>query len=429
MCLSYITKSKQLWYSPSDMQIKINSGVFSERMQIFYNFANKVYEKYAKYLHNNSLLDMEDVLEKAWDMINSKDNLKIKRKDYFWNKREIYISDIKYIMVDEYQDCNRLFFRIIKGLLNYNSNISLIAVWDDRQLINTFAWSDIQYFRDFNSPKKFWNSEANILTLRETFRCPSRICQIANEFYNEEGGSYSNISKYEVKWFYLEKGQYCYIEANTSNKENYEKDSKFFPIIKEYQKDKFWNYLRDMNWDKILLKDNNNNTIFIIDRKSYNMKYARYLKHLYEICIENFNLKKIFILYRTKNIFWYTSTIVKNHLFKLLQERYKLEYPNKKSNEINEIIENKIHFETLHSSKWREANLVIIIEICTSKFPLLHPDNELNSVFGNTIKDVLEEEKRLFYVWLTRTKDRLYYISEEETSKDYEDFLIKSWNI
>jgi DNA helicase IV len=48
---------------------------------------------------------------------------------------------------------------------------------------------------------------------------------------------------------------------------------------------------------------------------------------------------------------------------------------------------------------------------------MLHPDNDLNAIFGEIIQDVIDEEKRLFYVALTRTKNKLYYISEKEIPK------------
>ena len=54
-------------------------------------------------------------------------------------------------------------------------------------------------------------------------------------------------------------------------------------------------------------------------------------------------------------------------------------------------------------------------------FPLLHPDNALFEIFGKTLADAIDEERRLFYVALTRAKSSLYFLTE----KDRESVFLK----
>lgn len=65
-----------------------------------------------------------------------------------------------------------------------------------------------------------------------------------------------------------------------------------------------------------------------------------------------------------------------------------------------------IIFETAHKSKGLEYDIVIIKD--ASKFEYLHPDNKLLEIFDKKEEDFIEENKRLFYVAVTRAKEKLY---------------------
>ena len=71
---------------------------------------------------------------------------------------------------------------------------------------------------------------------------------------------------------------------------------------------------------------------------------------------------------------------------------------------------NKIHVKTIHSSKGDEADNVIILRANEGNMPLIHPDTELYSIFGETISTAYEDEARLFYVAITRPKKRLFIL-------------------
>ena len=66
-----------------------------------------------------------------------------------------------------------------------------------------------------------------------------------------------------------------------------------------------------------------------------------------------------------------------------------------------------------------EADIVIILEATDSEFPLLHPDSEFNLVFGKTVQMQLDEERRLFYVALTRAKSDIYILTERSNVSNY----------
>lgn len=74
----------------------------------------------------------------------------------------------------------------------------------------------------------------------------------------------------------------------------------------------------------------------------------------------------------------------------------------------------KVRIMTMHKSKGLEAEVVIILEADEGVIPKTHPDTILYSVFGETEKVALDDQKRLFYVAMTRAKKRLYIIHKTD---------------
>lgn len=67
---------------------------------------------------------------------------------------------------------------------------------------------------------------------------------------------------------------------------------------------------------------------------------------------------------------------------------------------------------TIHKSKGLEADIVILLEIDAEKFPGKDKSGGLYEIFGDNEKTLLEDEIRLFYVALTRAKEKLYILSK-----------------
>jgi len=90
------------------------------------------------------------------------------------DKRKIFFSSKKYLIVDEFQDLNQLQFEIICEF--YKNNIIIIGVGDDAQNIYTFRGSNVKYLINFG--KYFPNSIQFMLT--HNFRSTEEIITIAN---------------------------------------------------------------------------------------------------------------------------------------------------------------------------------------------------------------------------------------------------------
>ena len=123
----------------------------------------KILACYTNKKKNSNVMDFSDLLFN-W--------LKVLKIDHIKDK---YSRIFKYILVDEYQDTNRIQFEILKRLSSYHKNI--LVVGDDAQSIYSFRAADINNLLDF--PKYF--KGAKVFKLQINYRSSPQILNLANE--------------------------------------------------------------------------------------------------------------------------------------------------------------------------------------------------------------------------------------------------------
>ena len=81
---------------------------------------------------------------------------------------------------------------------------------------------------------------------------------------------------------------------------------------------------------------------------------------------------------------------------------------------LNRLLTGKnIKVQTVHSYKGGEADYVIV-NVSSWFFPLIHPDSVYLKVVGLYENDLVEEERRLLYVAMTRARKKLYLLAPSE---------------
>lgn len=81
----------------------------------------------------------------------------------------------------------------------------------------------------------------------------------------------------------------------------------------------------------------------------------------------------------------------------------------------------RVSISTAHKYKGRQGDAVIILDAVERCYPLLHPDIVFTQIFGDTPEKIAEEERRLFYVALTRAVSSLYVITENGSRSPFLD--------
>ena len=72
----------------------------------------------------------------------------------------------------------------------------------------------------------------------------------------------------------------------------------------------------------------------------------------------------------------------------------------------------RITISTAHKYKGLEKSVVIVLDAVARSYPLIHPDWVFSRVFGDSPEKIVQEERRLLYVALTRAVDTLVVITE-----------------
>jgi DNA helicase-4 len=74
----------------------------------------------------------------------------------------------------------------------------------------------------------------------------------------------------------------------------------------------------------------------------------------------------------------------------------------------------RITASTVHRCKGLEKSAVVVVDALAGRFPLVHPDWIFGRVFGDTIDKIIDEERRLFYVALTRAERAVIMVTDRQ---------------
>jgi DNA helicase-2/ATP-dependent DNA helicase PcrA len=130
-------------------------------------------ERYRIYKREKSLLDYDDLLTCLKDLLDAHEDLRRRLSERF-----------RFIMVDEYQDTNRLQSDIIRRLAFAHENV--MAVGDDAQSIYSFRGAHFRNIMDF--PNQFPGTR--IIPLEENYRSTQPILRLTNEIIGRAAERY-----------------------------------------------------------------------------------------------------------------------------------------------------------------------------------------------------------------------------------------------
>ena len=130
-------------------------------------------ERYQVYKREKSLLDYDDLLTCLKDLLDSHEDLRRRLSERF-----------RFVMVDEYQDTNRLQSDIVRRLAFTHDNV--MAVGDDAQSIYSFRGANFRNIMDF--PNQFPGT--TIIALEENYRSTQPILRLTNEIITRASERY-----------------------------------------------------------------------------------------------------------------------------------------------------------------------------------------------------------------------------------------------
>ena len=131
----------------------------------------ELYVEYQKELKKNNALDFDDLLLKTVELFEQENDV-----------LEYYQNRFRYIMVDEYQDTNRVQFKLVDQLAGKYRNICVVG--DDDQSIYKFRGADIENILSFESAFP----GAHVIKLEQNYRSTQNILSAANEVIRHNRG-------------------------------------------------------------------------------------------------------------------------------------------------------------------------------------------------------------------------------------------------
>jgi len=123
----------------------------------------EIFEEYDKQCQREGVVDFAELLLRCYELLSRDANI-----------RQHYQSRFKYILVDEFQDTNRLQYMWLKLLAGQGN--SIFAVGDDDQSIYAFRGARVGNMRDFEEDYAI----GNIVKLEQNYRSHSNILDAAN---------------------------------------------------------------------------------------------------------------------------------------------------------------------------------------------------------------------------------------------------------
>lgn len=294
---------------------------------------------------------------------------------------------IKYLLIDEYQDFSQLFLGVIFALRSVATGAKLFVVGDDWQAINRFAGSEVEYFRHF---EEYFGGKGDKGCMKyeitTNYRCDRAVVETARKFMRKSMKEKGNFRAFSRK-----EGKVVVINPN---------ETEVGYALVPYD-------LRVSIEDRILREAAGRMGCVAV-----NKSMVKYLKTIMMVINQNLGAREILILHRNNE-----TNIGGASLVGLGEGlRWGLDRLGVMS---ASDFDDKVKLMTMHKSKGLEADVVIILEVDEGVIPKLHPDTMLFGVFGETEEIALADQKRLFYVAMTRAKHRLYIISRGDGFMKY----------
>ena len=260
---------------------------------------------------------------------------------------------LRFVMIDEFQDFSRMFLELTSAIRSANPDVCFFAVGDDWQAINAFAGSDLEFFKNF---EKYFHQNTRTLSIRTNYRSAASIVEASNSVMRGQG----------------EPARPHRSEAGSA-KVGHLDDFRSRAVEEEQHR-----------WDSIT---------------------PAVLRLLHQFLETGKTDAKVVLLSRTKFVPW---TVFCNH--KPRHDRTLDGFLAHVRSYVDESDCDRVNVATAHSYKGREQSAVIVLD--APRYPLVHPHWIFTRVFSDRVDRIVEEERRLLYVAMTRAMDDLVLLTE-----------------
>jgi len=138
----------------------------------------RIADEYAKRKREANVMDFDDLLVNLYLLLLKHEKTRVK-----------FATQFKYVLVDEYQDTNKIQASIIRLMSSKHKNV--LVVGDDAQSIYSFRAADIQNILSFEDQ----HENAQVFRLETNYRSTPNILDVANEVISYNKRQYTKELK------------------------------------------------------------------------------------------------------------------------------------------------------------------------------------------------------------------------------------------
>ncbi len=165
-----ISKAKNNLQDPAKF-LDAHSGEFDKYKGLNYESLYNIYVEYEQRCRSANVMDFDDLLYYTYVLFADKSNGVCRH----------YASVFKYILVDEYQDTNRLQQKILSLIYDEMPNKRICVVGDDAQSIYAFRGAEVNNILNFcDEFKNKRGQKAALFKLEQNYRSTQTIVEAAN---------------------------------------------------------------------------------------------------------------------------------------------------------------------------------------------------------------------------------------------------------
>ena len=363
---AFIGRCRKLNLSPADLKEMVGKHEpFSRSEELFLDIALSVYKAYLRRLKEKGKEDFNGLVWRAVDQIRRGQTRFVRDK----GREQGDLAILRYVLIDEFQDFSAMLYELAKAIRFANPDVQFFCVGDDWQAINGFAGSDLRFFERFDE----YFRDTSRFYLRANYRSARSIVEIGNALMHEQGQAGIAIGD-DPGW-----ARTCPVDSLNSlpfERKRHDGDEITPAVLRLVR------FFLDQDWSVAMLCRRNG--------------LPWYVKYEDQKAEPDGSLEKF-----------------ADHIRAFFPEEDRA----------------RIRISTVHRYKGNEESAVIILDAVQRSFPLIHPSWVFLRIFGDSIGGIEEEERRLFYVAISRAKKALAILTDSISSSPFLDDIAKHMHI
>ena len=364
----FIARCRKLSLTVSDLRLKAKAhSAHTPEESAFIEIVCLIYDAYLERISATGEEDFDGLMRRATEEVNCGNTI-FKRRSTDGD-----LGSLRHICIDEFQDFSDLFYQLLSAIRKSSPEAKLFCVGDDWQAINGFAGSDLRFFKQF----KQYVGDSRCLNISTNYRSAPAIVEAGNALMLGHGTP-AVASKDKER-----AGRVLVSNLDDFKPSSIEENVHSGDIIPPAVLRVLGKALSSSDDTRIVLLCRTNKIPYFIKYKNIAAKGGSrslddYLDH------------------------------IRSYLPKDRRER--------------------VTISTAHKYKGLEKKMVIILDLVQRSYPLIHPDWQFTRILGNSLENIVEEERRLLYVALTRAEEDLFIFTENRNKSPFLDDLERTAN-